>query len=222
MSYIINYPIKIGVIIRSEIIRKGLIKILVDSSNSHKYNVIIDSDDTEGNSETLNPSAPIDIIIVSVKEYLIIGRIKKTYPKSKVLLLGIEEIEKELNYMFQLEIEGGLYYDSNIQELYRAIEFVHTQGYYYSTELAKIMAQKLNEEPLGLTPISSIWASLSKQEKEFVKFACSELTYEQIAAKLSLSPKTIDKYRATVFDKFKVTSRVGLAVFAIKFNLVKI
>jgi two-component system, NarL family, invasion response regulator UvrY len=225
MNYVSTLPIKLGIIIRSEIIRKGIIRLIADSSNSHKFKIIIDSKDYADISKyTSGLSNLPDIIIVSVKEYLLISIIRKSYPKAKVLLIGIDEVERELNYMFQLEIEGGLFYDSSVQELYRAIETIYTEGYYYSNELAGIMAQKLKGEQTSLTrtPINSIWISLTSTEREFVKLACSDLTYYEIASKLKLSPKTIDKYRATVFEKFAIRSRVGLAIFAIKYNLVKI
>ena len=57
---------------------------------------------------------------------------------------------------------------------------------------------------------------INDQEKKFLQLACSEMTYHQIADKMFLSPKTIDGYRSSLFEKLKVKSRVGLALFAIK------
>jgi two-component system, NarL family, invasion response regulator UvrY len=224
MSYLENYSIKIGIIIRSEIVRKGLVRLLQDRNSNCSFKIVIENSEHEGITEHTGVANFPDVIIVSVKEYLLISKIRTSYPNAKVLLIGIEEIEKELNYMFQFEIKGGLFYNSSLQELYRSIEILHKDGYYYSNEVAGIMAQKINGEETRLTrtPITSIWASLAIREKEFVRLACTDLTYNQIADRLNLSPKTIDKYRATVFEKFKVTSRVGLAIFAIKFNLVKL
>ncbi len=50
----------------------------------------------------------------------------------------------------------------------------------------------------------------------FMKLACSELTYKEIAEKMFLSPKTIDGYRDSLFTKLNVRNRVGLVIYAVK------
>jgi len=63
---------------------------------------------------------------------------------------------------------------------------------------------------------------LNDREKELLKLACSELTYAEIAAKMFLSPKTIEGYRNSLFEKLQVKSRVGMALFAVKHGLVQL
>ena len=63
---------------------------------------------------------------------------------------------------------------------------------------------------------------LSDNERKFLEFSCTDLTYEDIATRMYVSPKTVDGYRATLFQKFKVKNRVGLVIYAIKNKLVKI
>ena len=57
---------------------------------------------------------------------------------------------------------------------------------------------------------------LKEKEIEFLKLACSELTYKEIADIMCLSPKTIDNYRNELFTKLNVKNRVGLVMYAIK------
>ena len=63
---------------------------------------------------------------------------------------------------------------------------------------------------------------LTKKEKEFLKLACSDLTYKQIAAILYLSERAIDGYRESLFQKLKVQSCVGMVLEAIRKNLVSL
>ena len=63
---------------------------------------------------------------------------------------------------------------------------------------------------------------LSEREKQFLRLACSELTYNEVASWMRLSPKTIDGYRISVFEKLQVKSRVSMALYAVKHGLVKL
>jgi Response regulator containing a CheY-like receiver domain and an HTH DNA-binding domain len=61
---------------------------------------------------------------------------------------------------------------------------------------------------------------LNDREIEFLKLACTEMTYKEIAEKMFLSARTIDGYRDALFEKLNVRSRVGLAMYAIRAGLV--
>jgi two-component system invasion response regulator UvrY len=63
---------------------------------------------------------------------------------------------------------------------------------------------------------------LSDRELDFLKYACTELTYREIADKMFVSPRTVDGYRDMLFEKLQLKTRVGLAIYAIKNGIVKI
>ena len=58
--------------------------------------------------------------------------------------------------------------------------------------------------------------------KSFLKLVCSDEPYKSIADKMGLSIKTIDGYRASLFEKLDVKSRVGLVIYAIKNKLISL
>jgi len=64
--------------------------------------------------------------------------------------------------------------------------------------------------------------NISDKEKIFLKYACSDMTYKQIAFEMGLSERTVDGYRESLFHKLKVQSRVGLALEAIRRELVNL
>ena len=63
-------------------------------------------------------------------------------------------------------------------------------------------------------------AMLSEQEVEFLKYACSDLTYKEVAQRMGLNPRTVDTLRDQLFTKLDVKSRVGLAMVAIRHGVV--
>ncbi|GAB2575668.1 response regulator transcription factor [Spirosoma areae] len=70
------------------------------------------------------------------------------------------------------------------------------------------------------TPCSLNSVRLNPREREFLRFACSELTYVQIADRMCVSPRTIDGYREALFTRVNVKSRVGLALWAVRTGVV--
>jgi two-component system, NarL family, invasion response regulator UvrY len=55
---------------------------------------------------------------------------------------------------------------------------------------------------------------------QFLKLACSDLTYKEIARQMNLNPRSVDTLRDHLFVKLDVKSRVGLAMVAIKQGVV--
>ena len=64
--------------------------------------------------------------------------------------------------------------------------------------------------------------TVTEKEMIFLNFACSDLTYKEIGVKMSLTERNIEKIRDGLFEKFKVQSRVGLCMEALRQGLVKL
>lgn len=55
-----------------------------------------------------------------------------------------------------------------------------------------------------------------------MRYACSELTYKEIAERMYRSPKTIDGYRNNLFEKLNIKNRTGLVLYAIRNKIFKL
>lgn len=137
------------------------------------------------------------------------------HPEIKVIALTMEDDEKVLIRMLKAGAKGYLLKDMQPSILFQAIDTVFEKGSFYTD----FVAQKLLKVQTEDTKNASLLSDLKEREKEFIKLACSELTYKEIADKMYLSPKTIDGYRDSVFVKLEIKNRVGLVLFALKHNL---
>ena len=63
---------------------------------------------------------------------------------------------------------------------------------------------------------------MTKREKQVLGLVVGGLTSKQIAAQLSLSPRTVDHHRASLLKKFEMNNSVDLVNFAIKHGYVTI
>lgn len=63
---------------------------------------------------------------------------------------------------------------------------------------------------------------LKENELTFLQLACSEMTHNEVADVMNLSPKTIDGYQQELFNKLRIKNSVGQVIYALKNNLVEL
>ena len=144
--------------------------------------------------------------------------LQRTHPSVKILVISMVESEQEILRMLRLGVKGYLCKDIEVEDMHRALETIASNGYYYSDIAAEVLNQNLGNN--GKKNDAAIY--LSENEREFLKLATTEMTYQQIADKMNLSPKTIDGYREALFHRLHVRTRVTLALYAVKHGIVQL
>ena len=143
------------------------------------------------------------------------SELTKKYPDIKVIALTMEDNETTIISMLKAGAKGYLLKDMSPDILFDAINIVHEKGVFY-TDIVTQSLLKIKSEERANVEINN---SLKEREVEFIKLACSELTYKDIAEQMCVSPRTIEGYRDSVFAKLNVKSRVGIVMFAIKHGM---
>lgn len=174
----------------------------------------------------VNPDNLPDIILMDINMpgmdgFATVEWMKQTHPGVKILVVSMVEKEEAIVRMLKLGVKGYLGKDVEPNELGEALNAINNKGFYYTDFLTGKLVHSLQHEsasPNRNDPHDMI----NEQERKFLRLACSELTYQQIADKMCLSPKTIDGYRNSLFEKLNVKSRVGLALYAVKHQLVEL
>ncbi|GAA4321325.1 response regulator transcription factor [Mucilaginibacter gynuensis] len=159
-----------------------------------------------------------DIILIDVQMPVMDGpatvkEIALNYPAVTTVALSMKEDDYSILSMLRAGCSAYLLKDIHPQEFERALTEVKNTGY-YNGDVSSVNYRRL----LRRQDIEEI--KLTEREKTFLKLACSDFTYKEIASKMFLSEKTIDGYRESLFQKLNVKSRTGMALEAIKKNLV--
>lgn len=141
--------------------------------------------------------------------------LSSSFPLVKFIALTMDDDESTIIKMLRLGAKGYLLKDINPDNLKMALNEVIGKGYYHSENVSKMLIRSLN-------PNKDTSLFLKDNELTFIQLACSEMTYKEIAEIMNLSPKTIDGYRHELFNRFEVKNRVGLVIFALKNNLIKL
>jgi DNA-binding NarL/FixJ family response regulator len=75
---------------------------------------------------------------------------------------------------------------------------------------------------LELSNAASPLEQLSSREREILQLVAEGKTSQEIAEKLSISPKTVDTYRSRLMRKIGVDDVTGLVKFAIQHGVISL
>lgn len=211
--------INIAVVDDHNLFRSGLINLI--HSLDAEFSVSMEANNGKEFLELLQNNTAPDIVLLDSNMPILDGYdtaaiLKNEFPELKVLVITMNNDEQSMIKMLKLGVRGYIGKDVEPEELKQALQHIMEKGYYYTDQLTGQLIQALNSPPVT----NNDKQLLSEQELTFIRLACSEDTYSQIADKMFLSPKTIDGYRASVFEKLNIKSRVGLALYAIKSGLI--
>ena len=147
--------------------------------------------------------------------------LKENHPEIKVLALSMLDTENAVIRMIKNGARGYVLKDAEPELLKAAISDVLRKGFYYSEMVTGKMVHSISGNDVESKNSQQV-IRLSDNEIEFLKLACTEMTYKEIADKMHKSPRTVDGYRDDLFEKLEVKTRTGLVLYAIKNGIVKI
>ncbi|MGS2764486.1 response regulator [Sinomicrobium sp. M5D2P9] len=187
-----------------------------------KYEVLFHSLNGEDFIHKLNTLSKIpDLVLLDINMPVMDGLetmawIKENNPALKVLALSMDDREETIIKMLRMGARGYLLKDIHPDIFEKAIEDVLAKGFYFSDRITNTILDSIDRKE------NSSGLHLKEREVQFLKLACTERTYKEIAEDMFLSPKTIDGYREVLFEKLEVKSRIGLVLYAIKNKLIEV
>jgi two-component system invasion response regulator UvrY len=212
--------IKIAIADDHALFRKGICELLSD------FNEIEILFDVSNGVEMIKAveAAPIkpDVCLLDINMPVLDGfetakQLKHKWPGIKILAVSMYDQDFTIIRMLHCGATGYVLKDIEPEELKDAIVQIHKTGFYYSKGIGSDVLDiaQLQEEDERYIPITD-------NEKQFLKLCCTELTYKEIADRMGCSPRTVDGYRDKLFTKLHVTSRTGLAMYAIREGIASI
>lgn len=206
-----------------ELLRSGLAAII---NSFDGYKVIMEANNGLDFLEKVKSKPSPDIVLLDITMPIMDGyetshRIKSILPQTKVLVLSMIEKDTAIIRMLKNGARGYILKDSKPKIFKEALDSVRDSGYFINDLVSNKMIRYINRETVLETDTFTL-NTLTGNEITFLKWICTEKTYKEIADEMCLSPRTIDTYRDNLFKKLEVKTRVGLAIFAIKNNIVTV
>lgn len=206
--------IKIAIVDDHRILRDGLkslinemndAEVLFEASNGKEFVALLDS---------FSPDlAIIDINmpIMGGEEAIRIAKAKQ--PSLKTIVLSMYSDEQYFNTMKKVGADGYIIKESDYDELTQAIHTVIKGGKYFSQQLLlNLIDNKNAHASISLTP----------REREILVYLSKGYSTHEIAEKLFLSERTVEKHRSELLLKTESTNSISLIMFAIRTGLINI
>jgi DNA-binding NarL/FixJ family response regulator len=216
----VNRQIQVAIADDHTLLRKALGKLI---SSYDGYMVLFEADNGREIKNKIAQHIVPDLVLLDVNMpemdgFETVSWLNKNYPKIKVLALSMYSDEKTIIKMLRLGAKGYILKNIDPDELKNALDSVVKKNFYLPDYISGKIISGLHKDVDRMDEPGP----LSPREKDFLRLICSEITYKDIAAKMYVSPRTVDEYRNNLYEKLKVKSRVGLVMYAIRNGLVDV
>jgi DNA-binding NarL/FixJ family response regulator len=134
-------------------------------------------------------------------------------PVLKIIILSMFNDEEYYNTLINMGAKGFILKESEHDEVDSAIKAVMSGKPYFSQELLLNLLKRKQVAPS---------LNLSPREKDILKLLCQGLSSAEIADKLFLSTRTVERVRSELLQKTDTSNSISLAIFAVKNGLVNL
>jgi DNA-binding NarL/FixJ family response regulator len=209
--------LNIAIVDDHEMFRSGIKFILSENDN---WNLLIEAKNGFDFIEQLDSKIP-DLVLMDISMPIMNGfettkKLFEIHPNTKVIVLSMHT-DKEYYYeMITLGVHGFIPKDAHIEELTYGINEVANGKNYFSKDIMQNFAVTIQNVD------SENKIQLNDKEKVILSLICNGNINKEIAEKLDLSTKTIEKYRNSLIKKTNTRNTAQLVMFAIKNKLINI
>ncbi|HVV55551.1 MAG TPA: response regulator transcription factor [Mucilaginibacter sp.] len=216
-------PINLAIADDHKIFRNGLKATLEDNPD---LNLIIEASNGKELIGQLATQVP-DVILMDIKMPEMDGMqttayIHQHFNKVKVLALSMHNEDKYIVDMMKAGASGYLLKNAEPEEIIEAILTVYNKGFYFNERLSVTLIKQLVGPGSYNDNAGQQTVELNDREVEVLKLVCQEYSNQEIADKIFLSVRTVEGYRARLFEKTGSKNLVGLVIFAIKRGIISV
>ncbi|MDY7394446.1 response regulator transcription factor [Aureibaculum sp. 2210JD6-5] len=140
----------------------------------------------------------------------------------KIIILSSYDDIKLIKEVLGMGAMGFVPKKSAGEHIVKAIREVHKGKQYFSDEVKEKMMKTLMGKPMHKAdnPEGVLINSLTRREYQILKLIAQQYTTREIGDTLGISESTVETHRKNLIKKVNVKNTVGLAIFAMKNEIV--
>ncbi len=199
------------------LMRTALANLLTTRDN---YKVSIQAENGKQLLDQIDSQGLPDIILLDISMPVMDGFetmaiLKKKYRNPNVVAITTYNDHTAILRMTSLGINGYLFKTFEPEEILTTLDIVKKNGRYFSEAIHDKLLQASKND------LYRKIGTIRQKELTFLKYLCTGMTYNEIAAKMYLSHYTVEEYRDALFKKFELKNKAELILFALKYKLVE-
>lgn len=148
------------------------------------------------------------------------AQIRRRLPQQKVLALSEYDSQIHAGEALRAGCDGCVKKDCTPDEMLLAVKTVLSGRRYLGQELASLLLDDMLHQDKNRGDLKP-WDTLSSRERAIFRLIAEGGTNRSAAAHLNLSAKTVEKHRANLMRKLKLSSAVELALLAVDLGVVQ-
>jgi len=168
--------------------------------------------------EELPHIALVDVQMQPMNGFELVEILRKDFPELKIMILSSHYKSSVFGYMIKLGISAFLPKNSDRKTFIEAIHHVHTNGVFFSPSDHEMLLSYMNS-PTRKKTLFSLEDDLTDREKEVIRLICDQYTNQEIAEKLTISPRTVESHRQRILEKTGSKNSVGIVIYAVINNI---
>jgi two-component system, NarL family, response regulator NreC len=202
-----------------QVVRKGLRALL---SAEQDFTIVGEAGDgleTVKLVEELKPDILVlDLMMSGINGLEVTRQLIKKMPELRIVILSMHSNEAYVLEALRSGARAYILKESSPEELIRAIREVSTGRRYLSSPLSEraIEAYTQKIETKSVEPFDQ----LTTREREILILAAGGSTNAEIAAKLYISPRTVETHRTNLMHKLDLHGHAHLIQFAIQHGII--
>jgi DNA-binding NarL/FixJ family response regulator len=163
--------------------------------------------------EKLPHVAVVDISMPGISGIAVARLLAESCPSVRVLVLTVYEERSFVMQAIAAGVRGYLLKRSAAESLVQAIRVVKLDELYIDPSLASELREAVTAKT-EKTLQGDDALELTEREESVLKYSAQGLTIKEIAARLDLSGKTVETYKARATEKLKLNTRAEIIRFA--------
>jgi DNA-binding NarL/FixJ family response regulator len=199
-----------------EVVRKGIRTLLESRPEWEICGEACTGRDAIAKTVRLKPDVVLlDITMPGLSGLEAIPEIHRACPHTKVLVLTMHDSGRMASRVLAAGASGLVLKSDAARDLILALEALSKNKAFLSPQVTNLLVTEIRQNQAEPSP-----DVLTSRETEVLRGLAEGKSNKEVAARLGISPRTIDAHRAHIMDKLHVRTLSDLVHFAIRHKLV--
>jgi DNA-binding NarL/FixJ family response regulator len=157
----------------------------------------------------------LDVNMPGLNGYKTMAIISEKWRDLKVLAVSMHDNEYATIRMVRNGARGYILKTADPDELHHAIIAIYEKGYYLTEDMSGRFIKHLHNDPDDIPLLE-----LTDKEIEYLNYLACDLGIKEIAEKMEMKTRTLEKHIEILSKKLQIKTRIGMVMFAVKSGII--